>query len=75
MNELDTVAITYKHKLQYKKCVFRENVRPFVVWRVAHYLVHNSCVFKENEVHLDTNWFANAIMCENDESDNEDMNT
>ena len=84
MNELHTVAVTYKHKLQYKKCEFRENVRPFVVWRAAHYLVKNSCVFKENEVDLDTNWFANAIMCETDENkteetlqitDNEHMNT
>ena len=84
MNELHTVAVTYKRKLQYIKCEFRENVRPFVVWRAAHYLVKNSCVFKENEVDLDTNWFANAIMCETDENkteetlqitDNEHMNT
>ena len=58
MNELHTVAVTHKHKLQYKKCEFHENVRPFVVWRAAHYLVKNSCVFKENEVDFDTNWFA-----------------
>ena len=84
MNELDTVAVTYKRKLQYKKCEFHENVRPFVVWRVAHYLVENSCVFKENEVDLDTDLFANAIMCETDErktketppiTENEDINT
>ena len=66
MNELDTVAVTYKHKLQYKKCKFHENVRPFVVWRAAHYLVENSCVFKEKEVDLDTDWFTNAIMSETD---------
>ena len=72
MNELHTVAVTYKRKLQYKKCEFCENVRPFVVWRAAHYLVKNSCVFKGNEVDLDTNWFANAIMCETDENKTEE---
>ena len=84
MNELDTVAVMYKHKLQYKKCNFCENVRFFVVWRAAHYLVEKSCVFKENEVDLDSDWFANAIMCETDERKtketpqinvNEDINT
>ena len=67
--------------MQYKKCEFHENVRPFVVWRVAHYLVQNSCVFKENEVDIDTNWFANAIMCDSNGNktteitENEDINT
>ena len=64
MNELDTISATYKRKLEYKKCEFHENVRPFVVWRAAHYLIENSCVFKD----LDTDWFANAIMCETDEN-------
>ena len=38
LSDTQTLVVKYKQKLEYKKCEFRENIRPYAVWRAAHYL-------------------------------------
>ena len=36
LNDTQTVAIKFKHKKEYKKCEYYENIRPLYVWKAAH---------------------------------------
>ena len=53
---METIVIKYKQKLEYKKCEFRENVRPAAIWTAIHYLLEFSELFQEQNIILNTTW-------------------
>ena len=38
LNDFETVTIKFKRKKQYKKCEFKENIRPMAVWTAPDYI-------------------------------------
>ena len=42
ISSTDTVTIKFKRKKAYKWCEFKENIWSMIVWKAAHFLVHNS---------------------------------
>ena len=47
LNDSETETIKFKRKKQYKKCEFKENIRPMAVWTAVDYLLKESPLYKE----------------------------
>ena len=58
LSDMETLVVKYKQKLEYKKCEFQENIRPYAVWRAAHYLLQNSNIYKNENIQLNTDWLS-----------------
>ena len=56
LSDTHTIDVKYKRKLEYKKCKFQENIRPYAVWRAARYLLENSNIYKNENIKLNTDW-------------------
>ena len=56
LSETETVAIKFKRKKQYKKCEYKETVRPLAVWKALNYLLRESPLYKEANIKVDTSW-------------------
>ena len=59
LNESEIVTIKFKRKIQYKRCEFKENIRPMVVWKALSYLLKESPLYKEANIQVDTSWLDN----------------
>ena len=46
LNDAETVTIKFKRKKQYKKCEFKETIRPMAVWTALDYLLKESPLYK-----------------------------
>ena len=56
LSDTETLVVKYKRKLEYKKCEFRENIRPYAVWKATRYLLQNSNIYKNENIQLNTDW-------------------
>ena len=56
LSDTETLVVKYKRKLEYKKCEFRENIRPYTVWKATRYLLQNSNIYKNENIQLNTDW-------------------
>ena len=56
LNDFETITIKFKRKKQYKKCEFKENIRPMAVWTALDYLLKESPLYKEANIQVDTSW-------------------
>ena len=56
LNDAETVTIRFKRKKQYKKCEFKETIRPMAVWTALYYLLKESPLCKEANIQVDTSW-------------------
>ena len=56
LSDTETLVVKYKRKLEYKKCEFRENIRPSAVWKATCYLLQNSNLYKNENIQLNTDW-------------------
>ena len=45
LSDTDTIAIKFKRKKEYKKCEFKENIRPMVVWKALDYLIRETSLY------------------------------
>ena len=72
LSDTQTVAIKFKHKKEYKKCKYHENIRPLCVWKAAYYLMQNSDLYKNLGIKHDTKWLNHVV---NKESDIENMSS
>ena len=59
LNESEIVTIKFKRKIQYKRCEFKENIRPMAVWKTLSYLLKESPLYKEANIQVDTSWLDN----------------
>ena len=59
LNESEIVTIKFKRKIQYKRCEFKENIRPMAVWKALSYLLKESPLYKEANIQVDTSWLDN----------------
>ena len=62
-SDTDTLVVKYKRKLEYKKCEFQENIRPYAVWTAAQYLLQNSDIYKKENIQLNTDWLNSISEC------------
>ena len=46
-NDTQTVAVKFKHKKEYKKCEYHENIRPLYVWKATYYWMQNSDLYNK----------------------------
>ena len=69
LNETETVTIKFKRKKQYKKCEFKETIRPTAVWTALDYLLKESPLYKEANIQVDTSWLDS--MCNLSNNDRE----
>ncbi len=56
LGETETIAIKFKKRLSYKKCDYKENIRPQVVIRAAKYLIANSELYRAYNVKINETW-------------------
>ena len=56
LSDTETLVVKYKRKLEYKKCEFQENIRPYAVWKATRYLLQNSNIYKNENIQLNTDW-------------------
>ena len=56
--ESEIVTIKFKRKKQYKRCEFKENIRPVAVWKALHYLLMESQLYKDANIQVDTSWLS-----------------
>ena len=66
------LLLSFKHKKEYKKCEYYENIRPLYVWKAAHCLRQNSDLYKSLGIKLDTKWLNHVV---NKESDIQNMSS
>ena len=59
LNESEIVTIKFKRKIQYKRCEFKEIIRPMAVWKALSYLLKESPLYKEANIQVDTSWLDN----------------
>ena len=59
LNESEIVTIKFKRKIQYKRCEFKENIRPMAVWKALIYLLKESPLYKEANIQVNTRWLDN----------------
>ena len=55
-----TVPVSLKRKLQYKSCVYKQNVRPMTVICALHYLMTKE-LYKTANINLDEKWIENML--------------
>ena len=55
-SDAETITIKFKRKEQYKKCEFKETIRPIAVWTALDYLLKASPLYKEANIQVDTRW-------------------
>ena len=67
LNETETVTIKFKRKKQYKKCEFKEIIRPTAVWTALDYLLKESPLYKEANIQVDTSWLDSMCNLRNDD--------
>ena len=48
LNDAETVTIKFKRKKQYKRCEFKETIRPMAVWTALDYLLKESPLYNCN---------------------------
>ena len=55
-----TVPVSLKRKLQYKSCVYKQNVRPMTIICALHYLMTKE-LYKTANINLDETWIENML--------------
>ncbi|VDI28360.1 Hypothetical predicted protein [Mytilus galloprovincialis] len=53
-----TISVKLKKKLEFKKCDFSENVRPFAVICALHYLMRTSDLYKSSGIEINEDWIT-----------------
>ncbi len=66
LNETETIGIKFKKKVSYKKCDYKENIRPQVVIRAAKYLIANSELYQAHNVKINETWQEKSAACKDD---------
>ena len=66
LNDIQTVAIMFECKKEYKICEYCENIRSLYVWEAAYYLMQNSDLYKNLGIKPDTKWLNHVVNKEND---------
>ncbi|KAK3105661.1 hypothetical protein FSP39_002926 [Pinctada imbricata] len=56
MDDTGTIPIKLKKKMSYKKCDFKENIRPNIVLSALHWLMAESDLYKNSGVQVDESW-------------------
>ncbi|KAK3087854.1 hypothetical protein FSP39_011503 [Pinctada imbricata] len=56
MDDTCTIPVKLKKKMSYKKCDFKENIRPAVVLSALHWLMSGSELYKTSGVKIDESW-------------------
>ena len=74
LDDFQTVSVKYKRKLEYKRAVFHENVRPAAIWKAIHYLIRNSSLFQDVGIQLNTDWLDKEYDKKVESDENKDQN-
>ncbi|VDI21056.1 Hypothetical predicted protein [Mytilus galloprovincialis] len=66
-----TISVKLKKKLEFKKCDFSENVRPFAVICALHYLMRTSDLYKSSGIEINEDWITEIAKINEEEIPNE----
>ncbi|CAC5400691.1 unnamed protein product [Mytilus coruscus] len=70
-----TISVKLKKKLEFKKCDFSENVRPFAVICALHYLMRTSDLYKSSGIEINEDWITEIAKINEEETQNEKNST
>ncbi|XP_076105470.1 uncharacterized protein LOC143073656 [Mytilus galloprovincialis] len=70
-----TISVKLKKKLEFKKCDFSENVRPFAVICALHYLMRTSDLYKSSGIEINDDWITEIAKINEEETQNENNST
>ncbi|XP_071138424.1 uncharacterized protein [Mytilus edulis] len=70
-----TISVKLKKKLEFKKCDFSENVRPFAVICALHYLMRTSDLYKSSGIEINEDWITEIAKINEEEIPNEKNST
>ncbi|XP_071176458.1 uncharacterized protein [Mytilus edulis] len=65
-----TISVKLKKKLEFKKCDFSENVRPFAVICALHYLMRTSELYKSSGIEINDDWITEIAKINEEETQN-----
>ncbi|VDI56073.1 Hypothetical predicted protein [Mytilus galloprovincialis] len=63
-----TISVKLKKKLEFKKCDFSENVRPFAVICALHYLMRTSDLYKSSGIEINEDWITEIAKINEEET-------
>ncbi|XP_071123192.1 uncharacterized protein [Mytilus edulis] len=66
-----TISVKLKKKLEFKKCDFSENVRPFAVICALHYLMRTSDLYKSSGIEINEDWITEIAQINEETHENE----
>ncbi|XP_076081165.1 uncharacterized protein LOC143052085 [Mytilus galloprovincialis] len=66
-----TISVKLKKKLEFKKCDFSENVRPFAVICALHYLMRTSDLYKSSGIEINEDWITEIAKINEETHENE----
>ncbi|XP_063415970.1 calponin homology domain-containing protein DDB_G0272472-like [Mytilus trossulus] len=70
-----TISVKLKKKLEFKKCDFSENVRPFAVICALHYLMRTRDLYKSSGIEINEDWITEIAETNEKETQNEKNST